>query len=332
MNIFVASRMKNVAERKAAIDVVHSLGHTPIFIEAQQMRAGAESKKLMDDMIDIAEAMIIILDEDHNLGYPDPNLSGRTPLVYEIEMFKRNSENWMDHIMVFARRSYGGQIDSEAFKNVSRLLGEGEVLVTGFSYYEEVATAVFDAIREKWGRGRPKPASELHFYITWSGTDQPGRLEATAGLLFTEFHLNVTHLSAMGVDHRANIILTASSTDEKAPSSQDVVDGLKEELGPGFDVRPIDSHGFSSSFYFELRVLDVPGVLNALCKVLIDAGVNIDDIRQRPASQEYDRQAVIMMWLSPTERDSELERTYLGLEDRLRNLVGVRSIRSRKLW
>ena len=45
--IFVASRMKNVVERKAVIDVIHMLGHIPVFIEAEQMLPGKESKDLM---------------------------------------------------------------------------------------------------------------------------------------------------------------------------------------------------------------------------------------------------------------------------------------------
>lgn len=333
-NIFVVSRMKNVAERKAAIDVIHSLGHEPGFIESQQMRTGPDATQLMDLMADRAEYMVIIVDDDHDLGRVDRNLGNRTPMVYEITKFleKEANQNWKEdsRILVFGRQSHDGW--SHAVKDVARILDCRTEFVLPFSYYDDLAISAYDRIKELWGYAQDDEASPLHLHIHWAGRDRPGRLGALAGFLFTKFGLNVTHLSGIGVESRGSIILTGTTARKPMPAAEEIEEAIQRELKLEVQVDEIDAGGFPSDLYFEVRVLDVPGVLNALCKV-VGEEISIDDIRQRPTSSGDERQAEIMMWLSLPKTGSALdvEREYLRLEARLRNLVGVRALSSRRL-
>ncbi len=333
-NFFVVSRMKNVAERKAVIDVIHDLGHEPGFIESQQMRIGADATPLMDLMADRADALVIILDDDQDLGRVDNNLGYRTPMVYEITQFtkKKQNKNWMkeNRIQVFGRQSHDGW--SRAVKDVANILNCSTDFVTPFNYYDDLAISAYDQIRKLWKPAEPAESTPLHLHIHWTGQDRPGRLGALAGFLFTEFGLNVTHLSGIGVQRRGSIILTGTTAKRPLPTVGEIHDAIEHELHLKIQVDEIKEGCFPSDLYFELRILDVPGVLNALCKVVGDE-VSIDDIRQRPTSLEHKRQAEILMWLSlPMAKTAEdINREYLRIESRLRNLVGVRALSSRRL-
>lgn len=336
-NLFVVSRMKNVAERKAVIDVIHQLGHSPGFIEAQQMGLGVESLRLMNKMADTADGLVIIVDEDYDLGQKDKNCGHRPPMVYEILRFMERMPDWREdgRILAFYRRSPSRPRVSQAAADLMGYLECDQDFLTPFYNYDDLTLSSHDAILDRWGVGEPEHTEELHIHISWSGQDRPGLLGEMAGFLFTEFGLNVTHLSGIGVDGHGSIMLTGETHVHPLPTPEAIREALADPDGLGLrtSVDQIGLDGFPSELYFELRVLDVPGVLNALCKVLGESNVSIDDIRQRPASREYDRQAVIMVWLSTPHDDSDLDvnRTFMRLESRLRNLVGVRSLGSRRL-
>lgn len=51
-------------------------------------------------------------------------------------------------------------------------------------------------------------------------------------------------------------------------------------------------------YYVELRTINAPGQLNAVCNVLRDANYNIDEIVLKPTEKEHRRQTTISLWLS----------------------------------
>ncbi len=339
MNIFVASRMKNVVERKAVIDAVHRLGHTPIFIEAEQMRSGDDSRPLMDAMLARADAMIAVLD-DHT-GTSDPNLDGRTPLLYELTEFHRRAAH-ENAIEVFLRYDFQGNPDSaSALKAVCTALpGVGE-RIRRYTDYDDLAVNAHKLIKERWDDVESVARPAEHLLLKWQGEDEPGRLGAITELLYTDFKLNILHASGTVLGRSATIVLSMTPWTEEPMNPDAIKEALWGELGGSGEVgghlRPIHVETQAgpppcSLFHFEIRVLDVPGVLNALCKALTMAGVGIDDLRQRPAGREHKRQSVVMMWLSPgPDNRQDPEHLYLRLESRLRNLVGVQSIVGRRL-
>ncbi len=333
MNIFVASRMKNIVERKAVIDVVHSTGHSPVFIEAEQMRQAEKSKQLMDDMIQRSDALIAVTD-DH-LGLGEGWLGDMTPLVYEIETFKEKcqQEGWglTERLILFYRQNFLGRpVSSEVHSFVSALVHGGKH-VKPYRQYDDLAVAVRKEILGRWGEGKREPRPPIHFHIQYSGRDKPGTLGTIAEILYTKYHLNVTHVAGSKIDKEAFLLVTATpwSADEGEPNADEISSGLEKIFEEeGITVKPGPGSGFESKFYFELRVLDVPGILSALCKALNDLCVNIDELRQRPAPWEFDRQSTMLMWLSPADGSRDLADCYLQVESRLRNLVGVVSISS----
>jgi predicted amino acid-binding ACT domain protein len=324
--------MKNIVERKTVIDIVHYMKHRPIFIEAEQMRQGEQSKPLIDEMIKNSDALIII-DDDH-LGRSEKWLRDMTPLQYEIREFQKRvvKMGWdpRNRIVAFVRKNFRGQPISEAVYSYMCTLVDGAENTESYKEYDDLAESVRKIIKNRWGIGTLEINKSKYIKIQYSGQDKPGILGTIAELLYTQFRMNVTHVSGTAVGDQAFIVVIAVPWIgiSYEPDKDKIRIALNDTLKENVDVSIGFGCGFEAKFYFELRVLDVPGVLNALCKALAALHINISDLRQRPAPREFDRQSIILMWLTPTNAERDIEDCYLRVEARLRNLVGVLAISS----
>lgn len=355
-NIFIASRMKNIVERKAVIDVVHTLGHSPIFIEAEQMKIGEESKALMDNMINRADCMVIVIGDD--IGVPDENLGGVPPFIYEISQFRNRLMN-LDkaentdykngvRCLVFQQTDFKGRAMLKAESEVSITMAkqgeESSFEDFEFHDYDDLAAKVHESIQDYWGESSYVGNSITHrLTISWSGLNQHGMLGKITSLLFTEHNLNVVRVSASSIDGNASINISVSPWNNSDVPEEKLLEQRIRETFSDSEIEnnisethinqikvSINRDSPKPKFYFELRVLDVPGILNALCKVLFDQKMDIDDIRQRPILDGHKNQSIIILSLIPINNlgEDEAVRAYLQLESRLRNLVGVRAITS----
>ncbi|ANM29976.1 hypothetical protein ABI59_10935 [Acidobacteria bacterium Mor1] len=352
LHIFVASRMKNIVERKSAIDVVHSLGHVPVFIEAEQMARGIESKALMESMVERSDAFLMICD-DH-LGHADSNLEGRPPLIFELQHFMaRDQVNGAppgDSLHIWMREPFGVKgepIVPELNAQIAIALpGLSEIKYHYYREYHDLAADLYSVVLGGWGRGNLSRAlAGMRLHLRFGGADSPGILGRVAELLYSKFRLNVSYVSGSSVGGLAALDLTAEcwEPERKLPDEDSVMEAINRELSslgverlPDAEatsetlVRTLPAATKRSTFYFELGVLDVPGVLSALCKALAQQEINIRALQQRPAREEG--RSEIILRAAPAVGDeiaeSEIYRRFLRLETRLRNLVGVQSLSS----
>jgi glycine cleavage system regulatory protein len=342
MNIFVASRMKNIVERKAVIDVVHSTGHVPKFIEAEQMRMGKDSKNLMNEMIGRSEAFILISDDSH--GYNDKNLGGLPPLLYELKEFVTRAEKkrWkLSKVMaIWMRKGYKRRFPDPLLQRDIRLVvpeKEG-VEIQHYEEYDELAVSVRNFILKQWGSAsHPKRQSKFQLQLEFHGLDKKGILGRLAELLYSRYSMNISYVSGSSLGGRASLIIAAETWDPSAQvaNEKDIEDFLRKELEQYTKIDDLcaklsPKHDAKAKFYFEMRVLDVPGVLSALCKALNKLNMNILDLRQRPAAREFDRQSEIVIWMTPAKAGHQkaIDNDYLRVETRLRNLVGLQALSS----
>jgi glycine cleavage system regulatory protein len=80
-------------------------------------------------------------------------------------------------------------------------------------------------------------------------------------------------------------------------------------------------------FYVELRTIDTPGQLNAVCKVLKELWFNIDELKLKPMPPEFERQTTITLLISrrAPQHTEHLKTTLIELETALNTLIGVRA-------
>ena len=348
-NIFVASRMKHIVERKAVIDIIHTIGHSPVFIEAEQMRTGSDSIPLMNDMIDRSSLFIAVICEE--LGPDDENLE-LPPLVYEIKRFRNkvlkqsDQENKTIKGLIFMQENFNGKLllEPKCRTSLKLALSDGEKYFkkVRFRDYDDLAVKVYNIVTKLWGVPEKHLDNATHkISISWAGKNKSGLLGTVASLLFTEYGLNINRVSASTVDNNAAIAISASMWfDSSLPKLDDIKSEIKKEVGGalGTDVtfnheKPIINIERMKSekprFYFELKVLDIPGVLNALCKVFDDQNMDIEDIRQKPLASESKNQSMIIFTLTQIKPNRAKAYTaFIQLESRLRNFVGVRAINS----
>lgn len=340
LNVFVASRMKNIVERKAVIDIIHTLGHTPIFIEAEQMQQGEESVNLMLSMIERADRLIAIVD-DH-LGFSDKNLDYKAPLVFELNEFSKKitttlskSDSKEKFAIIFKRKAFDEANRNHDIENVLSLLRDANkkyIEFYDFADYDDLSAMAHKQISKLWKSVDPVLRKGINLSINWHGNNKPGMLSSITELLFSKFHHNVNFVSGSSVNEKASIVITAVPwDDDEIAKIGEIREIIKEEISDSsIEIEEFtDDEASRPKYYVEIRVLDVPGVLNTLCKVLNDQELDILDIRQRPSYGNHKRQSQIVLILAPCNSNThDPQEIYLKIESRLRNLVGVRSISS----
>jgi hypothetical protein len=103
--------------------------------------------------------------------------------------------------------------------------------------------------------------------------------------------------------------------------------GADPETAPQVLVELDQTPPLKWQFYMEVRTIDAPGQLNAICKVLKELRFNIDELQLKPTEPEYRRQTTMNFWLSKRDVDkpSDCDIELMELESAIRMLVGVRA-------
>ena len=293
-------------------------------------------------MVEKSDFFLLICDE--GAGFNENHLNRIPPLLFEITQFKRKySDDFVRRMVVFFRATHDGNPVCETLEGTIRATlreqnkQEHNLREETYTGYDDLAAKAYGVVQRMCGgRGhKSNQSSALTLSIGFQGEDKEGILAVISEFLYSEYELNVNYVSGTTLCDHATLILSASSFE--ARSIELDTDVIKKSLGQSLEpyvadaditVEVYEGEFPAPQFYFELRVLDVPGILNTLCKAISELGLNIADIRQRPAPNEFRHQSEIVLWLSVKKSQGGLTETYLRTESRLRNLVGVQAISS----
>jgi len=341
-------------ERKTAIYAVHFAGHTPLYIETEPFEKERAQRERMDSMIENAEALITLF--QHTEGHSWKELGNRTPIQYEFLKFREKHPN--SPVFVFRKQPdrvlerLGDKVE-EWFK-----IEIDNLVVQRFSRQEELIEEIIECLTPL-----PKDSESLinrmRKIIRYTGADFLGLIECISEVLHGK-GMNIDYISHASRGGKATLYISCSIADKdrsKVPTDETLEDLLGISLNKAFD--EAKSHNLTIpgaenkakpykpvqveedhvplpewQFCMELRTIDAPGQLNAVCKVLKDNRFNIDELILKPTEKEYERQTTMNFWLSkmgektarPGTANSSGCQTELGkLETAVSLLVGVRA-------
>jgi predicted amino acid-binding ACT domain protein len=348
MKIFISSRIRELQmERKTAVDSVHLAGHEPVFIEAEPEVKDKKAKKTMDLMLQRSNALISI--SYISLGSPEQILGRRTPIEYEMYLFRKIHPE--GPIFLFA-------------KKVDRYINREPRLMDWRSQEEEKGPKIieFDTAAElseetvkrvKDLPRTPAPPATERKVIRYEGPDYVGLIEVLSETLWSAFGANIDYISQGARADLATVLFGCSFRHDTQATAESIKRQLmkavrkdmeKERATQKFLTSRMNSHPVhirveddksrkpKTQFFVEIRTIDTPGQLNAVCKVLKRLQINIDDVTLRPAPAEYPRQTVVALWISSApdvgRKEGWEERsvsTLARLETEVRDIIGVRS-------
>jgi predicted amino acid-binding ACT domain protein len=346
-------------ERKTAIETVHFSGHTPIYIETEPEVKDLPARETMDSLLKNADGFISIHYLSEGLRQPDI-LRNYTPIEYELIHFLELHKGEKVPILLFRQipdrfvspsKTMIPWFDEQACK-----LG---INIIQFSGQKELGDKLWEALR-RYEQKSDVIDVKTRYIVRYSGSDYIGLIAKVTEIIFTYYKLNIDYISQAA---RGGLTtLYASCSPRGLPDTPMEIDrkklkkNLKEaiekdlqlsitenRLVDGADPRKIIDIQVDEDttklkpfqFYVELRTIDAPGQLNAICRVLSDPDhrFNIDELEQKPTPTEYKRQSSICLWLSKPawsleaseSLESEIEKELRGLEFEIQSLVGVRA-------
>jgi len=357
MRFFVSSRMRELhVERKTAIETVHFSGHTPIYIETEPEVKDLPARETMDSLLKNADGFISV----HYLseGLRQDILRNYTPIEYELIHFLELHKGEKVPILLFRQipdkfvspsKTMIHWFDEQACKLRTDIVP--------FSGQKELGSKLWEALRH-YEQDTDVLDVKNRFIVRYSGPDYIGLIAKAAEIISTFYKLNIDYISqaARGglttlyascsprglPDTPIEIDIVKLQNDLKegiekdlqlAISEDRLVDGANPKKILNIEVDKDTTTLKPFQFYVELRTIDAPGQLNAICRVLRDHGFNIDELEQKPTPVEYKRQSSICLWLSKPKwsssasgsLQSERERELSDLELEIRYLVGVRA-------
>lgn len=351
MKIFVSSRMKELyIERKTVIETIHFEGHTPLYIEAERFDRNKAARDTMLSLLADADAFLSI----HYLsaGREFRILDGLTPIKYELEQFRRIHKNLP--IFLFRRVEEDMNPNHTMVKYFEDVASELGTEIVKFERPDELDKHLLDAL-SSYREAIDAVQAPYRVTIRYVGQDFAGLVAAISETLFTMYRLNVDYISHAASEGHSTVCVSCSPREPKGRGAvvnkrqlqSMLLRAIRRELRiartdgryvpkRGRDIRPavvvnVDTDVRPTlQFFVELRAIDAPGQLNAVCKVLRERGYNIDELQLRPTPWEYSRQTTITLRLSHLNFDgTEPKRRLNALEGALRYLVGVRSFRTR---
>lgn len=350
MKFFVSSRMKELgAERKAAIEMTHFSGHTPLYIETEPIKKTIEAKRVMDRLIEDADALISIyyLSE----GKKEKILNDLTPIEYEFATFSQRRPGAPILLMQQKHdRSVRPSKDMlDWFEDRSRKAGKGVVRRFVFEGREDLEAKLRKILKD-FPQYQDAEMTQNRLIIRYVGPDFIGLVNKLSEVIFTRFRLNIDSISFASGGGRSTCYMSCSprpSPDGSAIVQRKLETELKQAVTRDFEKAARDSRRIGGSgrkseiritvdqdhstppqyqFFAEIRTIDAPGQLNAICKVLTELRLNIDELQLRPTPAEYPRQSTVIMWLSnPSQSWKDRQDDLWQLERRLRYLIGVRT-------
>lgn len=344
MKIFVSSRMEELRmERKIAIDNIHFAGHTPLYIETEPMVKDQKAKIVMDSLVHSADALVSI----HYLseGRKEPILNNLTPIEYELKEFLTCNPD----SPVFLIRKVPDKFITPSpnlIDSFEQIVEKYNLQLILFEKPEHLASKIVDLMRKRKLQ-KDKISLKDRLIIRYNGPDFIGLIGATSEVIFTDFKMNIDYISHASRGGLASLYITCSPREKLSDPKNlriKLIEYLKKEI-KGIKEKGFDVEGFNPNvepqimvnrdltkalkvqFYIELRTIDAPGQLNAICKVIKDLKFNIDELQQKPTPPEYERQATIIAWLSKRKitSNTEIKKELVVLETSVRNLVGVRA-------
>ena len=338
MRIFVSSRIKELSwERKIAVETIHDSGHTPLYIETEP-RDRKQAKDRMDKLIGRADGFLLMLYLSKGEPDPklDPGKAiPRTPIEYEYQQFYDKHLNKQNHLILRKKTDKFVTVSNDLnawFDNI-----KGETFPWGeFDTPEQLISLIKDWLMDRPPIDE-EVFEKQRFIIQYTGPDYIGLIAKISEVLFSKYTLNIDYISHASRSNRSTIYISCSSLEETNIEEkfieqlqevlEDEVDkDLKLAIEDGRASEKVKSDGeekklnvkseqssekpFKISiheypenppdyqFYIELRTIDAPGQLNAVCNVLRDANYNIDEIVLKPTEKEHRRQTTISLWLS----------------------------------
>jgi hypothetical protein len=350
MKIFVSSRIRELyIERKTVIEAIHFAGHTPIYIETEPIVTDERARDTMIALLSDADAFLSLyyLSE----GRRTPVLNGKTPIEFELDRFldkRRELQN--DAPILMFRRVPEDVNPSHAmvhyFEDIGKSIG---VKPIDFDSPDDLQARLEDVLR-RYRRKKDQTHVPYKVTIRYMGPDYLGLIGKLSEVIFTTYRLNIDYISHSSSGGHATVCLSCSP--RLLPGSPDSMNGVElrevllDELErdlelatrerrlsgtASVDIAPevvVDVEPPSAllqQFFLEIRTIDAPGQLNAICKVLREKQYNIDELQLRPTQREYPKQVTITLWLSrldggPADLQTEVNR----IEAALQYIVGIR--------
>ena len=345
MKIFISSRIDELRrERKAAVDSVHFAGHEPVYIEAEPFAKDDKAKRAMDRMLSRSEALLSIA--YMSLGHTSDILNDLTPIQYELRKFREMNprgkifmfEKACDiprdfHLEDWLTRLKKSGIKIIEFNTAAKLSERIVGTLSGLPLHSEEATGPRRTIR-------------------YEGPDYIGLLEMLSETLFSRFGANINYISQGARSGLATVLLGCSLQGDGTPDSSLVEEELEETVAQDIEEQKLrqpklmgnsgrhkvrieveedESEPPDKEYSLEIRTIDTPGQLNAVCKVLKKLDFNIEDVTLRPAPLEYPRQTLISLWVSHVPLESSMGEhaeklgVFARLESELHDIIGVRA-------
>jgi len=352
MKVFVSSRMTELlVERKTAIEVVHFSGHTPLYIETEPEVKDEAARQVMLSLLADADGFLSL----HYLSegrQDEAILNNFTPIEFELVEFIKLHPN--KPVLLFRRRPDDEVVPSPHLARFFRQKAEAlKTPIIDFRTPGELHERLLNVMSHYKSRRDPGDRSAV-LVVRYLGPDFIGLVGKVSEVLFTRHRLNIDYVSHASRDGAATLCLSCSPRDIEPQLTSlyaeqvrtDIETGLRQVLdenarGNSRKARQAsqirDSHfqlivdlmrrsPRPPQFYVEVRTIDAPGQLNAICKALRDRHFNIDDLQQRPTPAEYHRQATSVWWLSkPGSKPKDQRENLAAIEAALQYLVGVRS-------
>jgi len=348
MKVFVSSRLDELfLERKTAVEVIHFEGHTPLYIETEREVRDKVAKKVMLSLIADADALVSI----HFLtaGRKFPVLRLLTPIEFELEEFRKLHKG--KPIFIFRRTQEDTAPNPTMlryFDDVAREIGVTPIV---FQRPEDLQKKLRNELRA-YEHEVDDVQPPYRVTVRYVGPDFIGLIGRISELLFTKCKFNIDYISHASQGGHATVCLSCSP--RRLPDSMATIDKRRlrkalllelrrdcelakhenrligtaaGELEPDVVVDLDDACATRSQLFMEIRAIDAPGQLNAVCRVLRAHDYNIDELQLHPTAPEYYRQTTMILRLSKQDGTlpnwpSELE----GIESALRYLVGIRAI------
>jgi len=345
MKIFVSSRMVELSsERKIAVDSLHFAGHTPLYIETEPEVKDLAAKQIMDSLIESAEALVLIY--YLSPGRPDGILGDLTPIQYEFTEFRKHHPN--SPILLFRRKPDPEVQPSSYLLNwfLINKAKEAKLEILEFSSSHEFASSILHKVKDL-KLETDKLTAPRRIIIRYTGTDFIGLIGAVSEILFSRYKLNVDYISHAGkgglatlyiscsprgefpnLDYLRNDIFTRVKDDIVGAAKESrLVDGANSQTDPDITIDEDTTTPVKDQFYVELRTIDAPGQLNAVCKVLRELRFNIDELQLKPTPPEYERQTTMVLWISKKNFQDikDLKIILFDLETSINTLIGVRA-------
>ena len=353
MRVFVSSRMDELArERKVAIDYLHAAGHTPLYIETEPLKRTKAARARMDHLLEQADALVLIYYLSR--GSSQSALDVRTPIQFEYETFRRLHP---EAPIVFVKKepphlvTPSGEL-LEWIAHVRRQNGrKTNFMHLRFAHPSQLAVLIGSEILSLIPVNEGDPLeNRKRAIIRYSGPDYVGLIGDVTEELFSRHTLNVDYISFGARAHHATLQLACSSRSGSGtsdlPDEASLMSCVNSVISRGgkrafptswseqsgsdhlhISVSHVDLPLESDQLYLELNMIDAPGQLSAVCKVLRRLEYNVDDLHQRPAGPESPRQMVLSLWVSKGTRGMSSPNTteFAELQTAIDDIVGVRS-------